>query len=79
MTKTIIGLLFILASLYSECLENKKVPKHLHYNSNLRIGNLVVVADSSWSISRKRDKLPYGEAHDYDNKNMDMHGIFYAY
>ncbi len=59
--------------------KTKEVPGRLHYNSNFRIGDLVVVADSSWSISRKRDKPPYGGVHGYDNKNMDMHGIFYAY
>ena len=59
--------------------KTKDVPKRFHYNSNQRIGDLVVLADSSWSISRKKDKPPFGGAHGYDNKNMDMHGIFYAY
>jgi alkaline phosphatase D len=59
--------------------KTKDVPKRLHYSTNNRIGDLVVLADSSWSISRKKDKPPYGGAHGYDNENMDMHGIFYAY
>ncbi|MFZ4399626.1 MAG: ectonucleotide pyrophosphatase/phosphodiesterase [Bacteroidales bacterium] len=57
----------------------KEVPKRLHYNNNQRIADIVVVADSSWSISRKKDKPPFGGAHGYDNDNMDMHGIFYAF
>lgn len=59
--------------------KTKDVPKRFHYNKNERIGDLVLLADSSWSISRKKDKPPFGGAHGYDNENMDMHGIFYAF
>ena len=55
-----------------------KLPKRLHYGKNKRIGNIVLMAEDGWSISRKKDKLPYGGAHGYDIENMDMHGIFYA-
>jgi len=58
--------------------KTKNVPDRLHYNANKRIGDLVVLADSSWSISRLKDKAVAGGAHGYDNQNMDMHGIFYA-
>jgi len=59
--------------------KTENVPQRFHYNNNKRIGDLVVLADSSWSISRKKDKSPFGGAHGYDNENMDMQGIFYAY
>ena len=59
--------------------KTKEVPARLHYNNNMRIGDLVVLADSSWSISLKKDKPLVGGAHGYDNTNMEMHGIFYAY
>jgi alkaline phosphatase D len=59
--------------------KTKEVPRRLHYSNNQRIGDLVVLADSGWSISQRKDKLPFGGAHGYDNENMDMHGIFYAY
>ncbi len=55
-----------------------KLPGRLHYGNNSRVGDLVVLADDGWSISQKKDKLPSGGAHGYDNKMMDMHGIFYA-
>jgi alkaline phosphatase D len=58
--------------------KTKDIPIRLHYNDNKRIGDLVVLADSSWSISRIKDKPVAGGAHGYDNQNMDMHGIFYA-
>jgi alkaline phosphatase D len=39
-----------------------------------------VVADSSWSLLISSDKSAYsGGAHGYDNRNKDMHAIFYAY
>jgi predicted AlkP superfamily pyrophosphatase or phosphodiesterase len=58
--------------------KTKNIPVRLHYNDNKRIGDLVVLADSSWSISRVKDKPIAGGTHGYDNINMDMHGIFYA-
>ncbi|MCX6230010.1 MAG: ectonucleotide pyrophosphatase/phosphodiesterase [Bacteroidetes bacterium] len=57
----------------------KDVPQRLHYNKNQRIGDIVILADSSWSISRNTDKPVKGGTHGYDNDNMDMHGIFYAF
>ncbi len=59
--------------------KKQDVPTRFHYRHNQRIGDIVVLADSSWSISRKNEKLPFGGTHGYDNENMDMHGIFYAY
>lgn len=55
------------------------VPEKWHYGTNPRIPEIVVVADSSWSIGTRPDGSSYrGGAHGYDNMNPDMHAIFYA-
>ena len=59
--------------------KRKNIPKHLHYGTNKRIGDISIVADSSWSIVlNKTDSINYKGAHGYDNENLDMHAIFYA-
>lgn len=62
-----------------EIYEKDKIPPHLHYGTNPRIAELVVVADSGWSIDT-RDPVEGGPggAHGYDYLNTDMHAIFYA-
>jgi predicted AlkP superfamily pyrophosphatase or phosphodiesterase len=56
-----------------------EVPVHLHYGTHPRIQDIVVIADSSWSIGTRPDGSSYrGGAHGYDNANSDMHAIFYA-
>jgi alkaline phosphatase D len=56
-----------------------EVPSKLHYGSNPRVLDLIVVADSGWSVETvKKDRDYSGGAHGYDNDNMDMHTIFYA-
>ncbi|OQY00791.1 MAG: hypothetical protein B6I20_08265 [Bacteroidetes bacterium 4572_117] len=59
--------------------ERENIPEYLHYGKNKRIGDICIVADSSWSlILNKNDGFgPYG-AHGYSNYNKDMHAIFYA-
>jgi predicted AlkP superfamily pyrophosphatase or phosphodiesterase len=55
------------------------VPAYLNYGSNPRVGDLIVVADSAWSVTRNRPSLDYsGGTHGYDIKNTDIHAIFYA-
>ncbi|NQT78588.1 MAG: alkaline phosphatase family protein [Bacteroidetes bacterium] len=56
-----------------------EVPERLHYGTHPRITDLIVCADSAWRLKWKRDdrKGPYGD-HGYDNRNTDMHAIFYA-
>jgi len=56
-----------------------EVPARWNYGTNLRIAEIVVVADSSWTIGT-RPVVPgrKGGAHGYDNANTDMHAIFYA-
>jgi alkaline phosphatase D len=56
-----------------------EVPARLHYGTHPRIGQIVVIADSSWSIGTRPDGSGIrGGAHGYDNANTDMHAIFYA-
>lgn len=55
------------------------VPEHLKYGSHPRISDIVIVADSSWSVGVRDDPSGYsGGTHGYDNSNSDMHAIFYA-
>jgi len=55
------------------------VPERLHYRDNIRIPDIVVVADSGWSIGMRPEGSSYrGGTHGYDNTNSDMHAIFYA-
>jgi len=56
-----------------------EVPVKWHYGTNSRIPEIVVVADSSWSIGTKSGTTSErGGAHGYDNSNSDMFAIFYA-
>jgi len=59
--------------------EHGKLPERLHYGTNPRTLDLIVVADSSynvvWNVKRAHD----GGNHGFDNFNKDMHAIFYAY
>lgn len=55
------------------------VPEHLHYRNHIRIPDIVVVADSGWSIGMRASSSSYtGGTHGYDPRNSDMHAIFYA-
>jgi len=56
-----------------------QLPPKWHYGTNPRIPEIVVVADSSWSIGTKPDGSSLrGGAHGYDNSDSDMFAIFYA-
>jgi predicted AlkP superfamily pyrophosphatase or phosphodiesterase len=57
-----------------------EIPERLNYGSNPRIGDLVILADSTWSIGwGKLSRIHYtGGAHGWDNAFKDMHTIFYA-
>jgi alkaline phosphatase D len=56
-----------------------ELPARLSYGTNPRTMDLVVVADSSWSVVKSADKNVGKGAHGFDNDNKDMHTIFYAY
>lgn len=56
-----------------------EVPEYLNYGRNPRVGNIIVVADSAWSVTIQNPKAEYsGGTHGYDFLNTDMHAIFYA-
>jgi len=56
-----------------------EVPEKFHYGTNPRTLDIVVVADSSWSVVLNNER-PVGKGtHGFDNNNKDMHTIFYAY
>ncbi len=56
-----------------------EVPAYLNYGKNQRVGDIIVVADSAWSVSvSKPEKESTGGTHGYDPCNTDMHAIFYA-
>ena len=56
-----------------------EVPGHLHYGSNPRVGDIIVVADSGWSVTEfAPDQMYTGGTHGYDIQNTDIHAIFYA-
>jgi alkaline phosphatase D len=55
------------------------VPLYLNYGTNPRVGDLIVVADSAWSITLNHPKSDFtGGTHGYDIRNTDVHAIFYA-
>ncbi|NJO69031.1 MAG: alkaline phosphatase family protein [Bacteroidetes bacterium] len=54
------------------------MPSYLNYGSNPRIFPLVVLADSSYSLTWSNKKKEKGGAHGFDIRNTDMHGVFYA-
>jgi len=59
--------------------KKEEIPEHLHYGTNDRIPDVVVVADSSWSVGLGADASGYtGGTNGYDSRNTDMHNIFYA-
>lgn len=56
-----------------------EIPPRLNYGTHPRISEIVVVADSAWSIGTRPDGSGVKKgAHGYDNGNSDMHAIFYA-
>jgi len=58
--------------------KHDEVPEYLNYGHNPRTMDIVIVADSSWTVEWK-ERNSYGlGAHGYDNTNSDMHAIFYA-
>ncbi|MCD6598504.1 MAG: alkaline phosphatase family protein [Bacteroidales bacterium] len=57
-----------------------EVPKRLHYGTSPRTGDFILVADSGYVVAWEEAPPPFtGGAHGYDNRNTDMHAIFYAY
>lgn len=56
-----------------------EVPEKWNFGTHPRIPEIVVVADSSWSIGTRPDGSSIrGGAHGFDNYNPEMFSIFYA-
>jgi alkaline phosphatase D len=56
----------------------KDLPKRLHYGSNSRVLDFVIEADKNYSLVTSKNQKVIGGTHGYDNRNKDMHAIFYA-
>jgi len=68
-----------LQTAHIKCWKKNEVPERLHYGKNIRDLDLILVADSGWTITKKNLKINYsGGTHGYDNANKDMYAIFYA-
>ncbi|MFN3306765.1 MAG: alkaline phosphatase family protein, partial [Candidatus Kapaibacteriota bacterium] len=57
-----------------------EVPKYYNYSSNAFIGEVVIIPDIGWTISRDTNEYFYRLQgnHGYDNHWVEMHGIFIA-
>ena len=55
-----------------------ELPEKWNYGTNPRIPEIVVVADSSWSIGTRPGPSRNKGAHGYDNMNPELFSIFYA-
>jgi alkaline phosphatase D len=56
----------------------KDLPKRFHYGSNPRVLDFVIEADKNYSLVTSKTQKVIGGTHGYDNRNKDMHAIFYA-
>ncbi len=61
----------------------EEMPEYWYYSAHAYIMPIIVVADIGWSLSQRpydpaRGYFATGGNHGYDNKHIDMHGIFYA-
>ncbi|MBI9066382.1 MAG: alkaline phosphatase family protein [Salinivirgaceae bacterium] len=59
--------------------KKEDIPERFHYKQSKRVSDIVVVADSGWTVTYKNKGRSYtGGTHGYDNTNKDMYGIFYG-
>jgi predicted AlkP superfamily pyrophosphatase or phosphodiesterase len=58
--------------------EKDSLPAKWHYGTNIRIQDIVMVADNGWQIKDNRQAEFMKGDHGYDNDFRDMHAIFYA-
>ncbi len=56
----------------------KDLPKRLHYGSNPRVLDFVIEAEKNYSLVANNNQKVTGGTHGFDNRNKDMHAIFYA-
>lgn len=63
---------------HTRAYRHGEVPEHLHYGNNPRTLDMILVADSGWTI-RHQPEYPVSKgAHGYDPGNKNMHAIFFA-
>lgn len=58
--------------------KSTEVPKRLHYGTNPRVHDFVIEAKKGYSLAKDKSQNIKGGTHGYDNKEKDMHAIFYA-
>jgi predicted AlkP superfamily pyrophosphatase or phosphodiesterase len=59
--------------------KKESLPERFHLKQAAHLGQVIVLADSSWSIQFADNKTAIWKgAHGYDNQNPLMNGIFYA-
>ena len=57
----------------------EELPERLNYGKSNRINDIIVLADSSYSVGIGEPHANfYAGAHGWDNANKDMHTVFYA-
>lgn len=57
----------------------ENIPERYHYKHHPSIGDIVLIADKGWIFNQEgKWKEDYIATHGYDDKDMDMHGIFIA-
>ena len=72
-------LLLLNAKTHIQAWSKNNVPARLHFGTNPRVPQIVILADSSWSIgNRPVSPSIRGGAHGYDNADSDMFAVFYA-
>lgn len=60
--------------------KTEDIPSRLNYGHNPRTMDILILADNTWSIGWGSRTSGYtGGTHGYDNDEMDMHAIFYAF
>jgi predicted AlkP superfamily pyrophosphatase or phosphodiesterase len=55
-----------------------ELPKHLHYDKDPRVGDVVVVMDDHWQIGRASRPVREGANHGWDPTLPNMHALFVA-
>lgn len=58
--------------------KNEEIPERLNFGKHHRTLEMLIAADSSWSVGFSKPNEYYKGAHGYDFANRDMHTIFYA-
>lgn len=60
--------------------KKEEIPERFNYGKNPRVMDMIVLADSTWSVGWGEPASSYytGGAHGWDHEKKDMHTIFYA-